>query len=211
MTLVSLNFYNSEIKIEWCPNKKNNMLTDNYRMKRMAKLATGNNILDIGCSDYPNAFLDGSNIIGFDIKEAKLTNNYKQFVQGDVMQLANFFEEGTFDSVVAGEIIEHLENPIDFLKQCYRILKTKGNMIISTPNLYFPLELILNYLNNTKFMYTPDHLFIFPPRWLKRLMQYVGFSNKKMYSGGFAIPNIVILPSPKAICHHMIYLAQKIC
>lgn len=44
------------------------------------------------------------------------------------------FEDNYADTVVACAIIEHLLNPYDFLKECYRILKPRGWLIITTPN-----------------------------------------------------------------------------
>lgn len=44
-------------------------------------------------------------------------------------------EDDSIDIIIAGEIIEHLFNPLLFFKECYRILKKKGALIISTPNI----------------------------------------------------------------------------
>lgn len=40
----------------------------------------------------------------------------------------------SFEVVIAAEIIEHLENPRAVARECYRILKPGGTLIISTPN-----------------------------------------------------------------------------
>lgn len=39
-----------------------------------------------------------------------------------------------FDGVVASEVIEHIENPRHFLRQCFSVLKPGGQLILSTPN-----------------------------------------------------------------------------
>lgn len=39
-----------------------------------------------------------------------------------------------FDAITASEIIEHLENPRHFLRQCFALLKPGGKLILSTPN-----------------------------------------------------------------------------
>lgn len=45
------------------------------------------------------------------------------------------FRDGGFGAIVASEIIEHLENPWHFARQCARILAPKGVLVLSTPNL----------------------------------------------------------------------------
>jgi 2-polyprenyl-3-methyl-5-hydroxy-6-metoxy-1,4-benzoquinol methylase len=44
---------------------------------------------------------------------------------------------GKFDTIVAGEIIEHLENPGLFLRNMHRHLKSGGVIIVSTPNPFY--------------------------------------------------------------------------
>ncbi len=59
-----------------------------------------------------------------------------RFVQGDVTSLP--FPSGSFDIVVAFEVIEHLENWRGFLAEIERVLAPAGQLIVSTPNrLYY--------------------------------------------------------------------------
>jgi 2-polyprenyl-3-methyl-5-hydroxy-6-metoxy-1,4-benzoquinol methylase len=46
----------------------------------------------------------------------------------------------TFDAIVALEIIEHLENPRQFLRQCFKLLRPGGTLILSTPNTDSPVS-----------------------------------------------------------------------
>lgn len=46
----------------------------------------------------------------------------------------DFTNTGKFDLVVALEIMEHIENQFDFLRQIKAILKSNGSLILSTPN-----------------------------------------------------------------------------
>lgn len=51
--------------------------------------------------------------------------------------LNNDFSQGReaqFDIVMASEIIEHLENPRHFARECFRLLKSGGKVFLSTPN-----------------------------------------------------------------------------
>jgi SAM-dependent methyltransferase len=45
------------------------------------------------------------------------------------------FPDGTFDVVYAGEVIEHVFSPDDFLDEVARVLRPGGRFVLSTPNL----------------------------------------------------------------------------
>ena len=49
-------------------------------------------------------------------------------------QIQTPFAEGTFDAVIATEILEHLISPLELISEGARMLKTGGLFIITTPN-----------------------------------------------------------------------------
>lgn len=72
------------------------------------------------------------------IKIAKKKNSKISFVVATCINLP--FSDDSFDTVVASEIIEHVDYNCGkmFLKEARRILKLNGKLIISTPNLSNP-------------------------------------------------------------------------
>jgi len=42
-------------------------------------------------------------------------------------------EDGTFDIIMLAEVIEHLENPIEVINECYRALKKGGKIVVTVP------------------------------------------------------------------------------
>lgn len=95
----------------------------------------GNNVLTL--SRYCK------NITAVDISEVALkylTMRYKtQHLQvktlvEDAHNLS--FHTGQFDLVVCTEILEHIEQPMMALRECIRVLRKKGKLLVSTPN-YF--------------------------------------------------------------------------
>lgn len=72
-----------------------------------------------------------------ELKKSKATKMSKkqgneestEFVQGDFHNLP--FEDETFDSVVAIETISHSDSKEKFLEEAYRVLKSRGTMIVS--------------------------------------------------------------------------------
>jgi SAM-dependent methyltransferase len=55
------------------------------------------------------------------------------------------FESEKFTCVFALSVLEHLLNGCHFLKECHRVLKDKGTLILITPNIstYFTIALLL--------------------------------------------------------------------
>jgi SAM-dependent methyltransferase len=49
-------------------------------------------------------------------------------------EFAEAFASGNVDAIAAIEVIEHLENPREFLRQCGRIVPSGAFMFVSTPN-----------------------------------------------------------------------------
>lgn len=90
----------------------------------------GNNrqTLDIGCGDSPTA-KDFPNRIGIDLFP---------FQGIDVLADAHYlpFANGSFEQIVCSEVLEHLHNPQQAVKEMARILQDGGNLILTMPFVY---------------------------------------------------------------------------
>lgn len=89
--------------------------------------------------------------------------------------------EDRFDAVVALELVEHLENPHHFLRQCFQLLKPGGAMVLSTPNLGNPVSQAL-FVRSGMFQWFADadyrdqgHIMPIAPVVLRRCWQEAGF------------------------------------
>lgn len=69
------------------------------------------------------------------------------------------YEGNTFDIACSIEVMEHIENQFDYVRELYRILKSNGRAIITTPN-------ILNANSRLKFLHSGFWL-LFDPLPLK--------------------------------------------
>lgn len=180
------------------------------RLEKMASFAKGK-ILDIGFSRLPNPYLDGE-VIGIDIRPTPRPPTYRAVFIGDITDIC--FPPASFDTVVAGELIEHLENPIQFLRDSRCLLRKGGTLILSTPNPYYPPIILLNWFMIRKYYYARNHIFEIAPRYLVRFLEQAGFRLKRMLSGDMIIPlgqkRILTVPVPRAICYHMIYVAEAV-
>lgn len=96
-------------------------------------------LLDVGAGDGDLAFC--AKQAGFDVtaidldKERFKHHSGIEFKSVDLNSLPFPFEENSFDFVVCLEVLEHLENPQEILREFRRILKKQGTLIASTPNI----------------------------------------------------------------------------
>jgi len=101
-------------------------------------LGTGLQILDVGGGDGligEHLWKMQNNIATIDLPTVSAQSHQREFlsaVTGDAEELP--FKPNSFDVVLASEIVEHLWNPDSFLDDAYKILKTGGHLIISTPD-----------------------------------------------------------------------------
>ena len=98
--------------------------------------------LDVGCSNGTNTLrfsnkIETKNIFGIEIdKKAKEQAEEKgiKIVRIDLNKKWGF-KDNSIDVITANQVIEHLYDTDNFVKEIYRILKSNGYAIISTNNL----------------------------------------------------------------------------
>src|SRR5258708_37519722 len=109
--------------------------------------ATGQDILDVGCSQGIVCLIlgrEGFRCTGIDIesdsiefaqqalaKEDQIVRRRVRLQVYDASQLP--FPDESFDTVVLGEIIEHLTQPERVLREAKRVLRHGGRVIITVP------------------------------------------------------------------------------
>jgi 2-polyprenyl-3-methyl-5-hydroxy-6-metoxy-1,4-benzoquinol methylase len=93
-------------------------------------------VLDIPCGE--GAFLERVRALGMKAHGADIVNRAAlgadAFTCAD-MNAALPFPDGAFDAVICIDGIEHLERPFDFVRECHRVLRPGGVLIVSTPNI----------------------------------------------------------------------------
>lgn len=97
-------------------------------------------LLDIGCGS--GAFLAKMRELGWDavgvefdrqaIKVAR--EHFGLNVYEGTLEEVGFFDN-EFDALTINHVIEHFYDPITTLKECYRILKPRGKLVVITPNI----------------------------------------------------------------------------
>ena len=186
------------------------MVNEEYRLKKLARLVADRRaVLDLGCARIRNRHLSNARVVGLDLESFEPPANYTESVVGDVTELPTPFEPMSFDAIIAGELLEHLENPLAFLRGCCQTLAPGGILALSTPNPNSPFERVLTLTLSRRFFYTENHVLLFPQRWLIRVLERCGFEDVHLYSGGFPIPGLGLVPFPRPWCYQTIATAIK--
>ncbi|MCK4462867.1 MAG: class I SAM-dependent methyltransferase [Candidatus Omnitrophica bacterium] len=106
--------------------------------------------LDVGCSRGRQSVLLEKK--GYEVTSVDIKKEYHKCRRVDVNERLPFDNE-SFDLVWVSEVIEHLDNPAQTLKEIRRVLKKDGALIATTPNSYFWVFRIFSL-----FGLTPDKL-----------------------------------------------------
>jgi len=100
-------------------------------------LTPGAVVLDAGAGRgvmYPNTYREQvARMAGADVDPAVMDNtNLTDAVVSDLGHLP--YEDATFDVAFSKYVFEHLDRPLDVLRELRRVLKPGGHLLIHTPN-----------------------------------------------------------------------------
>ena len=100
----------------------------------------------------------GVNILNGTLEDQKFSNEY-------------------FDIIYAGDLIEHLKDPLKFLEEINRILKSKGVLVLNFPmeinNFSARLRVLFRY--SKKKSCKPYHLYCYNISTMEKLLKYKNF------------------------------------
>jgi 2-polyprenyl-3-methyl-5-hydroxy-6-metoxy-1,4-benzoquinol methylase len=103
----------------------------------IGRIGNGLSILDVGCGDgvMSEPILKMGNYVTSvelpTIAELAQKCRVPSVVAGDAEQLA--FASGSFDLILASEVVEHLWNPTSFFDEVHRVLRAGGYLIMEMP------------------------------------------------------------------------------
>lgn len=116
-------------------------------------LRKGDRLLDLGCGAGRHAFeafRRGARVVAFDLDGAELSGAAELLaalhaespasakpaaVQGNALSLP--FADGSFDRVIASEVLEHIPDDASAMRELARVLKPGGVMAVTVPR-WFP-------------------------------------------------------------------------
>lgn len=112
-------------------------------IRTLEEIKDGDKVLDIGCGvgnftklvkkTYPNCEVWGTDISDVVIGANNLADPDIKYIHQWIGHQI-YVPDDYFDVVFCGETIEHLDQPESAFMDAYRVLKTGGRLIITTPN-----------------------------------------------------------------------------
>jgi 2-polyprenyl-3-methyl-5-hydroxy-6-metoxy-1,4-benzoquinol methylase len=146
-------------------------------------------ILNVGCKDFnlSREFMyKGNKVVNCDIylKRKKLLKEVN-FIFGNCEKLP--FKDNSFAAVVCLDVIEHIKNEKQVIKEIFRVLNYGGLLILSTVNENFPFTYDpVNYLLKRFKLHLPigvwgfGHKRIYNVKQLEKLVEKNGFKIQKI-------------------------------
>lgn len=172
------------------------------RVEFIKKVCEGKKVLHLGCTNYPytkeaidnDALLHfeldkiASELYGFDFDQAGIDileqNGTKNLYQADLEKLEAVNLDETFDVIIAGEMIEHLNNPGLFLRGIKRFMNPNTKLVITTINAYCAMRFWQYFLRGKGGKAEPvhpDHVTYFSYSTLSLIINHAGLSVSDFY------------------------------
>ncbi len=149
-------------------------------------LPEGANVLEIGSATglfLKYMDLQGFKSTGIELCKESVEYGKKEYgvnlINGRLEEIK--LNQGTFDFIHFSHLIEHVNNPPDFLMKIYNLLKKGGYIMLATPN---SSGLFAKYYKESWRCIVDDHLFIFNKKNINYLLKKINFKIIKYKTWG---------------------------
>ena len=141
-------------------------------------------VLDVGCGNgerLRRLSERGWVVVGLEVDqraaEAARAAGHAHVQVGTVHDME---ERGTFDAIVMFHVLEHVDDPLDTLRQTRQLLRPGGAVAIATPNCHSWLHRI--YGPRWRGLEAPRHLQLFSTSALRGLLSEAGFCDLNLFT-----------------------------
>ena len=140
-------------------------------------------LLDVGCG--VGTFLEIAktkkwDAIGVEISNSAIRNTQKkknlEVYEGSIELLPRQYKD--FDLITAWDVIEHVEDPVDFLLHINKILKKDGILVLKIPNsqsISVRFYMLLSRISNRDYIHATSHLSHFTASTISLTLEKAGF------------------------------------
>ncbi len=170
------------------------------RVTFIKKESEGRKVLHLGCTNWPytaDSIAQGmllhsdleeiaADLYGFDFDQEGIdllaAGGLKNLYRADLEKLDEVPLDTTFDVIIAGEMIEHLNNPGRFFDGIKRFMNSETRLVITTINAYSAMRFAMYGLRGRggeNEPVHPDHVAYYSYRTLKLVVERNGLDLKK--------------------------------
>lgn len=136
-------------------------------------------LLEVGCS-Y-GLFLDAAASDGWQACGVELDDSAAEYARSNLglrvlsgtLQSVSSNLEPPYDVIVAFHVIEHLQDPLGFLRHCRKLLRDGGLIFLKTPNV--DSWIAAKTGRHWQWISAPAHLYLFSPHALEFALTSTGF------------------------------------
>ena len=124
-------------------------------------IAAGSSVLDLGAGAgaFSARLKDAGYLVtAVDVDSEKWMATEVSLLELDLDRGISAQLGQTYDAVCCLEVIEHLENPWQLLREIFRVLKTGGRLVLSTPNISSFYSRLLFFLRGEFHQFTESDL-----------------------------------------------------
>lgn len=184
------------------------------RIAYLSELARGKDVLDVGIVEHFIGAKDSpewlhrhlakasSSCLGVDLLEPEVRSLAEAGFNVQVADLAKDPLTQQFDLIVAGEVLEHVDAPGKFMKNCASMLRPNGRLAITVPNPWYINAMLKSASRKQTFVDSADHVGWYDASTLVELGQRSGLRLLKF--AGIAVR------SPKTVGAKLLFSMQPI-
>lgn len=214
------------IKYTWDHYDVDKLASDSIDALSLSMIPSNSYVLELGCATgFHTKYLKSKKkctVIGNEIDKlaSKEARKYaKKVIVGSLNTnevWKKIKELGPYDVVFASSIIEHLDNPWDILRKIHTVLKPKGKLILTVPNIAFwraRLRLFLGIWEYEEYgIFDKTHTKFFTVFSMRKALKDAGFTvldEKYDPAGGAKWFTPILRFFPNAYAHQIAFLASK--
>ena len=141
-------------------------------------------LLDVGCGSggFALAMRDrGWDVRGTEFDPAAARAAETQGIAVDIGELSAIaYPSDSFDAITARHVLEHVQEPVAFLLECWRILRPGGRLVVVTPNVDSLGH--RHFADRWRGLEQPRHLFLYGSVSLRALFRRTGVDGVDVFS-----------------------------
>jgi SAM-dependent methyltransferase len=147
------------------------------KLKQLMRHGTVGDLLEIGCG--PGYFLREARragvpeVVGVDRNPWAVQEAHRSGLEAYVGSIEVMPPNRVFDAVAMLDLIEHITEPVSFLKDVRKHLRPGGRVFIMTPN----IRSVLAFVSGRRWVSfkIPEHVLWYSPRSMRMLLERCGF------------------------------------